>query len=68
MHRPGSGFTRIGTAIAALAICASAPVLQAEEGEIVVFRGATLIDGNGGPVVAHAAVVVQGDRLLFAGP
>jgi imidazolonepropionase-like amidohydrolase len=33
-----------------------------------VFTGATLIDGTGGPPVAEAVVVVEGDRIQAAGP
>jgi imidazolonepropionase-like amidohydrolase len=53
--------------IFALMIFASAISISAEDRGIVVFRGATLIDGNGGPPVAGAAVVIEGDRILFAG-
>lgn len=68
MQRSESSSIRFGIAIAAMVICVSLPVFSAEEGEIVVYRGATLIDGNGGAPVNHAAVVVEGDRILFAGP
>jgi len=51
-----------------LVICASANSFAAAQGEIVVFNGATLIDGNGGEPVNRAAVVIQGDRILYAGP
>jgi imidazolonepropionase-like amidohydrolase len=54
--------------IAALMILASAISISAEDGGIVVFKGATLIDGNGGQPVVGAAVVIEGDRILFAGP
>jgi imidazolonepropionase-like amidohydrolase len=53
--------------IVVLMIFASAISISAEDRGIVVFRGATLIDGNGGPPVAGAAVVIEGDRILFAG-
>jgi len=54
--------------ISVLVICASANSLAAGQGEIVVFHGATLIDGKGGEPVNRAAVVIQGDRILYAGP
>jgi imidazolonepropionase-like amidohydrolase len=34
----------------------------------LAFVGATLIDGTGTPPIADSAVVVQGDRILAAGP
>ena len=33
----------------------------------VVITGATLIDGNGGPPVANAIVLIEGDRIRYAG-
>lgn len=68
MRRPESSRIAIRTAIAVVVISMSVAVLAAGEGGIVVFRGATLIDGNGGAPVDHAVVVIQGDRILFAGP
>jgi imidazolonepropionase-like amidohydrolase len=59
---------RVAPLITALVICASPIALSAEDAEIVVFTGGTLIDGNGGTPVDNAAVVIQGDRILFAGP
>jgi imidazolonepropionase-like amidohydrolase len=35
---------------------------------VTVFTGATLIDGNGGPAVPDALVVIAGDRIQAAGP
>jgi len=32
------------------------------------ITGATLIDGNGGPPVANAVVLIEGDRIVYAGP
>jgi imidazolonepropionase-like amidohydrolase len=61
-------FVRSTLLIAACVTCASASHLSAAENEIIVFKGGTLIDGNGGEPVSQAAVVVQGDRILFAGP
>jgi imidazolonepropionase-like amidohydrolase len=68
MPRPNPFSLRVFLAIAALVTFAPALDLLAQENEIVVFAGGTLIDGHGGPPVRHAAVVVQGDRILFAGP
>ena len=33
----------------------------------VVITGATLIDGTGGPPVPNAVVVIEGDRIRYAG-
>jgi len=68
MRRSAFSRIRIGPWITALVICASAITLFAEEAEIMVFKGGTLIDGSGGVPVDNAAVVIQGDRILFAGP
>lgn len=35
---------------------------------ILVLRGGTLIDGTGAPPVADAVLVMQGDRIVDAGP
>jgi len=37
-------------------------------GQQLVIRAARLIDGNGGPVISPAMVVVDGDRIVSAGP
>lgn len=33
-----------------------------------VIRGATLLDGRGGPAIPNAVVVIRGDRIQAAGP
>jgi len=65
---PKPRIRRTTALISVLVICASANSFAAGQGEIVVFNGATLIDGNGGEPVNRAAVVIQGDRILYAGP
>ena len=47
----------------ALAIVAS----QAAFGEVIVLRGATLIDGTGRPPRQNATLVIDGDRILAVG-
>ncbi|HXO16042.1 MAG TPA: amidohydrolase family protein [Steroidobacteraceae bacterium] len=47
----------------ALAIVAS----QAAFGEVIVLRGATLIDGTGRPPRQNAALVIDGDRISAVG-
>jgi len=34
----------------------------------IVISGATLIDGNGGPPIPDSVVVIEGDRIIAAGP
>ena len=68
MGRPKPRNHRMALLISALMICALGYSFAADDSEIVVFNGATLIDGNGGEPVSRAAVVIQGDRILYAGP
>jgi len=42
--------------------------LSAQSSARTAIVGATLIDGNGGPPVADAVVVVDGARIAAAGP
>ena len=35
---------------------------------MIVFTGATLIDGTGAAPVADAALVIEGERIVAAGP
>lgn len=39
-----------------------------QEAPVTALTGGTLIDGNGGPPVAGAVVLVQGSKILRAGP
>ena len=45
-----------------------APLLAAAQNGAIAITGATLIDGNGGPAVADAVVVINGTRIAAAGP
>jgi len=38
-----------------------------QSGDMVVYQGATLIDGNGGEVIENATLIVQGKKILAAG-
>jgi imidazolonepropionase-like amidohydrolase len=50
------------------ALAAIAKRLSPERKGALAITGATLIDGNGGPAVADAVVVIEGDRIIAAGP
>src|SRR5690242_3009713 len=51
---------------AALAFAITHPSAQSPARTAIV--GATLVDGNGGPPVADAVIVVENDRIAAAGP
>src|SRR5688500_17935120 len=40
----------------------------AGEGVVTVLRGARVIDGNGGPPIENAVLVIRGDRIESIGP
>lgn len=42
-------------------------VAQPAATSVIAIVGATLIDGNGGPVVTDSAVVIRGDRIVAVG-
>jgi len=50
------------------ALAAIAKRLSPERKGALAITGATLIDGNGGPAVPDAVVIVEGDRIVAAGP
>lgn len=43
-------------------------IATAPESRLIAITNARLIDGNGGPPIEHACVIVQGDKIVFAGP
>jgi imidazolonepropionase-like amidohydrolase len=44
-------------------VVADPPFAPAHQGERVVYRGATIIDGTGGPVQPDMAVITNGERI-----
>ncbi len=40
----------------------------ANAGQTVVLKDVRVIDGQGGPPLEHAAIVIEGDRIIFVGP
>lgn len=44
------------------------PPVDRSRDPVLAITGATLIDGRGGPAVPDAVVVIQGDRIVAAGP
>ena len=61
---------RLLTACALTLCVALGPTLPAgaQGQQALVIQGGTLIDGNGGPAVPNAVVVIQGNRIAQAGP
>src|SRR5215472_9241855 len=49
-------------------LLALAGTLSFAQDRITAIIGATLIDGNGGPPIANAAVIIRGARIAAAGP
>ena len=47
---------------------ALAPAPAAQADDTTAFVGATLVDGTGGPPVPASVVLVEGDRIIAAGP
>lgn len=43
-------------------------VARPDSTRVIAITGATLIDGNGGPPVPDAVVLVSGERIITAGP
>jgi hypothetical protein len=58
----------LASGLSALALMAPASSGAQSAGPSLVIQGATLIDGNGGTPVADSVVVVEGDRIVAAGP
>ena len=58
---------RITGMLAALLIAAAAAGIRAQP-SVLAITGATVIDGNGGPPVANAVIVVRDGRIAAVGP
>jgi len=54
--------------VVALFCLGAGPLLGQTRDQIIALVGATLIDGNGGPPLADATVVVTGKRISAVGP
>ena len=54
--------------VCALALAAATPLAQPQAATTTAIVGATLIDGNGGPAIADAAIVITGSRITAVGP
>ncbi len=61
-----SASRRLATALIGLA--AAVPLLAQGRDQVIALVGATLIDGNGGPPLADATVVVTGKHISALGP
>ena len=56
------------TATTALTLCGTAiPAAAQGQPTALVIQGGTLVDGNGGPPLANAVIVIQGDRIAAVG-
>jgi imidazolonepropionase-like amidohydrolase len=51
----------------ATALIAAVSIVGAAQGGSILIRGVTLIDGNGGPPLGGASVLIQGDRITAVG-
>ena len=54
-------------ATTALAVCGATSDAGAQGQTTLVIQGGTLIDGNGGPPLANAVIVIQGNRITAVG-
>src|SRR5690349_2604806 len=60
---------RIFTLVSAAALaCALTLSADAQGQNVLVIRGATLIDGLGGAPVPNSVIVIQGNRIAAVGP
>jgi hypothetical protein len=45
-----------------LLVCGATGEVAAQQSSALVIQGGTLVDGNGGPPLANAVIVIQGNR------
>ena len=64
----GANILAAATLMVLAAACAPAPVNDAASPGAVAVTNATIIDGVGGAPIADGVVVVEGDRIVGAGP
>ncbi len=64
----GANILAAATLMVLAAACAPAPVNDAASPGTVAVTNATIIDGVGGAPIADGVVVVEGDRIIAAGP
>jgi imidazolonepropionase-like amidohydrolase len=57
---------RFAAAMATAGLCLMA-LVHAQGPARIAITGGTLIDGNGGPPVPNAVIVIEGDRIRYAG-
>jgi imidazolonepropionase-like amidohydrolase len=55
-------------ALIATPLLAQRPAPRTAGDSVVAFVGATVIDGNGGPAVPNATILVRGQRIVQVGP
>lgn len=55
-------------ALVLISLTAAAPLPAQDRDRVIALAGATVIDGNGGPPLADATVVVTGKRISAVGP
>jgi imidazolonepropionase-like amidohydrolase len=48
-------------------VCGAAGQVAAQQSSALVIQGGTLVDGNGGPPLANAVIVIQGNRIAAVG-
>ena len=54
---------RLSTLCSALALVAASALSLLAQSQTLVIQGGTLIDGNGGPPISDAVVVIRGNRI-----